>query len=514
MPLLLALGKGGKKEGKGGGVGGGGGGGAGGGKGGGDTSASIGGGTGGDMGLRTRREGVLAQVVGTQQQQQQHSSSNSGGPSSSIRSREYRSSSRDSRSSTLHGMYSSNPGSGYLVDQGALGVAVVHPAGSPVVPPHLSASTLSRLGHVPPPSPQSSSQSSQQPLALLRQVAVDSGGAGVGGAGTRGANSIVLRELELRVQALEVLVLGMLELVVLAREVQIMSSRSLHQQEPQQHQPQLSVLQQMLPLVSGLWTLGLPSSSPDHSLPPTAHGLPPPNSSPAVVSPPSSQPTPPVVPHSCVRPCPPRLHSPSHVDDLHTVLLCSTSLITDPRASPSYVLALVAVVGDFVTTRRLDNATRVVATPPTRPVSAGEAEIYASAMAAQELCWLTFLLTSLGERPSFAPTSPDNKAMCREPQLESRLKNINVIYFLLRELQRCGQARLDFVDSAANTADIFTQAFPPGNHHRFRPQLGLCFSCFCLCFYYGIVATPAVSAGGAGASATATGDVCLIFASW
>ncbi|CAI7886977.1 unnamed protein product, partial [Closterium sp. NIES-53] len=141
-------GKGGKKEGKGGGVGGGGGGGAGGGKGGGDTSASIGGGTGGDMGLRTRREGVLAQVVGTQQQQQQHSSSNSGGPSSSIRSREYRSSSRDSRSSTLHGMYSSNPGSGYLVDQGALGVAVVHPAGSPVVPPHLSASTLSRLGHV------------------------------------------------------------------------------------------------------------------------------------------------------------------------------------------------------------------------------------------------------------------------------------------------------------------------------------------------------------------------------
>ncbi|CAI7897042.1 unnamed protein product [Closterium sp. NIES-53] len=67
---------------------------------------------------------------------------------------------------------------------------------------------------------------------------------------------------------------------------------------------------------------------------------------------------------------------------------------------------------------------------PLVSTSTAEAEIYAGAMAAQELCWLTFLLTNLCERPSFAPTLlTDNKAsifLCREPQLESRVKHINV----------------------------------------------------------------------------------------
>ncbi|CAI7862624.1 unnamed protein product [Closterium sp. NIES-54] len=64
--------------------------------------------------------------------------------------------------------------------------------------------------------------------------------------------------------------------------------------------------------------------------------------------------------------------------------------------------------------------------------STAEAEIYAGAMAAQELRWLTFLLTGLGERPSSAPTLfTDNNAtilLCREPRLESRVKHINVRY--------------------------------------------------------------------------------------
>ncbi|CAI7848725.1 unnamed protein product [Closterium sp. NIES-53] len=71
--------------------------------------------------------------------------------------------------------------------------------------------------------------------------------------------------------------------------------------------------------------------------------------------------------------------------------------------------------------------------------SSAEAEIYAGAMAAQELRWLTFLLTLLGEWPSSAPTLfANNKAMillCREPRLESRVKHIDVRFFLLRELQ-------------------------------------------------------------------------------
>ncbi|CAI7802761.1 unnamed protein product [Closterium sp. NIES-53] len=108
-------------------------------------------------------------------------------------------------------------------------------------------------------------------------------------------------------------------------------------------------------------------------------------------------------------------------------------------------------------------------------ISTAEAEIYAGAMAAQELRWLTFLLTDLSERPSSVPTLfTNNKAtilVYREPRLESRVKHINVRYFLLQELQRRGQARFDFVESEANTAYIFTKALPPCGHQRCCVQL-------------------------------------------
>ncbi|CAI7860849.1 unnamed protein product, partial [Closterium sp. NIES-54] len=60
--------------------------------------------------------------------------------------------------------------------------------------------------------------------------------------------------------------------------------------------------------------------------------------------------------------------------------------------------------------------------------SSCEAEIYAGAMAAQELRWLTYLLTDLGEPPRSPPVLyVDNKAMlalCREHRLEHRTKHI------------------------------------------------------------------------------------------
>ncbi|CAI7866402.1 unnamed protein product [Closterium sp. NIES-53] len=66
--------------------------------------------------------------------------------------------------------------------------------------------------------------------------------------------------------------------------------------------------------------------------------------------------------------------------------------------------------------------------------SSAEAEIYAGAMAAQELCWLTFLLADLGERLRSAPTLyADNKTMillCQEPRLESRVKHIDQAHAL------------------------------------------------------------------------------------
>ncbi|CAI7771952.1 unnamed protein product [Closterium sp. NIES-53] len=61
-----------------------------------------------------------------------------------------------------------------------------------------------------------------------------------------------------------------------------------------------------------------------------------------------------------------------------------------------------------------------------------EAEIYAGAMAAQELRWLTYLLTDLGEQP-------------RSPLV----------------LYQRGQLHLAYVATRANTADVFTKALPP-----------------------------------------------------
>ncbi|CAI7854803.1 unnamed protein product [Closterium sp. NIES-53] len=94
----------------------------------------------------------------------------------------------------------------------------------------------------------------------------------------------------------------------------------------------------------------------------------------------------------------------------------------------------------------------------TLPGSSCEAEIYAGAMAAQELRWLTYLLTDLGEQPRSPPVLT---------------KHIALRYFLARELQQRGQLRLAHVATRANTADIFTKSLPPGDHQRFSTVLGL-----------------------------------------
>ncbi|CAI7782878.1 unnamed protein product [Closterium sp. NIES-54] len=109
--------------------------------------------------------------------------------------------------------------------------------------------------------------------------------------------------------------------------------------------------------------------------------------------------------------------------------------------------------------------------------SSCESEIYAWAMAAQELRWLTYLLTDLGERPRSPPILyVDNKAMlalCQEQILKHRTKHIALRYFLARELQQCGQLRLSYVASWANTADVFTKALGSGDHQRLCTALGL-----------------------------------------
>ncbi|CAI7897660.1 unnamed protein product [Closterium sp. NIES-53] len=109
--------------------------------------------------------------------------------------------------------------------------------------------------------------------------------------------------------------------------------------------------------------------------------------------------------------------------------------------------------------------------------SSCEAEIYATAMAAQELRWLTYLLTDLGEQPRSPPVLyVDNKAtiaLCGEHRLEHRTKHIALRYFLARELQQRGQLCLRYVATRANNADVFTKALQPCDHQRFCTVLGL-----------------------------------------
>ncbi|CAI7921277.1 unnamed protein product [Closterium sp. NIES-54] len=108
--------------------------------------------------------------------------------------------------------------------------------------------------------------------------------------------------------------------------------------------------------------------------------------------------------------------------------------------------------------------------------SSCEAEIYAGAMATQELRWLNYLLTDLGEAPCSPPVLyVDNKAMlalCQEHRLEHRTKHIALRYCLARELQQRGQLCLAYVASQASTADVFTKALQPCDHQRFSTVLG------------------------------------------
>ncbi|CAI7783254.1 unnamed protein product [Closterium sp. NIES-54] len=109
--------------------------------------------------------------------------------------------------------------------------------------------------------------------------------------------------------------------------------------------------------------------------------------------------------------------------------------------------------------------------------SSCEAEIYVGAIAAQELRWLTYLLTDLEEAPRSPPVLYiDNKAMlalCHEHRVEHRTKHIALRYFLARELQQRGQLCLAYVASQANTADFFTKALQLCDHQRFCTVLGL-----------------------------------------
>ncbi|CAI7785990.1 unnamed protein product [Closterium sp. NIES-54] len=182
----------------------------------------------------------------------------------------------------------------------------------------------------------------------------------------------------------------------------------------------------------------------------------------------------------------PGRHRPEHMDAAKRVLryLCSTSgtgLVLGGRARVVLTSQADASWVDDLATQRpskgytfsLGSGSVLWRSTRSSSVlsSSCEAEIYAVAMAAQELRWLTYLLTELGEVPRSPPVLyVDNKAMlalCQEHRLEHRTKHIALRYFLTRELQQRGQLCLAYVATRANTADIFTKALQPCDHQRF-----------------------------------------------
>ncbi|CAI7844151.1 unnamed protein product [Closterium sp. NIES-54] len=229
-----------------------------------------------------------------------------------------------------------------------------------------------------------------------------------------------------------------------------------------------------------LQRFGFTYSSPQSTPLPTGHSL---------SAPPSDESVEPSGPYPELVGC--FMHQKVHWDAAKRVLryLCSTSgmgLVLGGRAR--VVLtghADASWVDDLATQRSLQGYTfslgsGSVSWRSTRSSSvlssSCEAEIYAGAMAAQELRWLTYLLTDLGEAPCSPPILyVDNKAMlalCHKHRLEHRTKHIALRYFLARELQQHGQLRLAYVASQAKTADVFTKALQPCDHQRFCTILG------------------------------------------
>ncbi|CAI7892543.1 unnamed protein product [Closterium sp. NIES-53] len=108
---------------------------------------------------------------------------------------------------------------------------------------------------------------------------------------------------------------------------------------------------------------------------------------------------------------------------------CLMYLMTCIRPDLAYPVSLLA---RYVAPGRHQKSTRSSSVLS----SSCEAEIYARAMAAQELCLLTYLLIDLGEQPRSPPNQYiDNKAMialCQEHRLEHGTKHIALRYFLVQ----------------------------------------------------------------------------------
>ncbi|CAI7790515.1 unnamed protein product [Closterium sp. NIES-54] len=109
-------------------------------------------------------------------------------------------------------------------------------------------------------------------------------------------------------------------------------------------------------------------------------------------------------------------------------------------------------------------------------LSSCEAELYAGTMAAQESCWLCFLLAELGA-PQPCPTLwCDNAStihLNQDPIYHARSKHIELRYFFIRELVQRSLLAVHKIAAKANLADIFTKALLRPAHSALLRLIGL-----------------------------------------
>ncbi|CAI7794306.1 unnamed protein product [Closterium sp. NIES-54] len=298
------------------------------------------------------------------------------------------------------------------------------PAPAPSVPPPPPGPAPSGVSHATPlpsvarqvasPSPQSSSHSPQQPSALPRQVTVDSVGVGAGGAATGGTRSGGARSRGAGAggassggaraggAGMGGASSGGARVGGLGTGGARTGGAGAGDPDPVRTPSGDTGSEGASSEATGAGGTTSAESTP----PPHRHDRRPAGSSPPPQSPP------PIVRHYRSRPCPPSARPSSLVTDLHTALLYTSlrrspppvsvlpspppssllvsptpisnyyrdvrpvvsrvlATVTDPRFSPSSVLALTASVADFAAASRLDYSNRVVPAPPTHPLSVG-----------------------------------------------------------------------------------------------------------------------------------------------
>ena len=117
---------------------------------------------------------------------------------------------------------------------------------------------------------------------------------------------------------------------------------------------------------------------------------------------------------------------------------------------------------------------------PTVALSTAEAELIALALGAQEAMWLRKALIELRlvDPKSSAPMSigVDNNAAIQistKTTMSERTKHLDCKYFAVREFIEDGHLNVERVDTADNTADIFTKPLGKTKFEKFRLDLGV-----------------------------------------